>query len=111
MSDNGKFSDYGSPNAGDGTAFQEQEIIEGAEEQVRLIKEGAEILNRPLGSQTKLSKEDQLEDWRAKRSNPQATLQEWALRGQAVGNARAALEYSRWAKQMMELENGSAVQS
>lgn len=102
---------YGSPNAGDGTARIEQEIIAIAKKRVERIQEGAGILPRPTGSQTNLSKEEQLEDWRAKRSNPQATLQEWALRGQAVGNGRAALEYSRWAKQMMELENGSAVQS
>ena len=101
--------DYGSPGAGDATSKIEQEIIEVTKKRNQLIKDGAEVINRPTGSKTNLSKEEQLEDWRAKRSNPAATLQEWTLRGQTVGNARAALEFSRWAKQMMELENGSAV--
>lgn len=81
----------------DPTGKREKAIEEAADRRVQRLLSLDKVLNRPLFSKTGLSEEEKQQDWVARLSNPEVTIQEIQQRAQAVGLARATLEFLQYA--------------
>lgn len=94
--------DFGSPNAGDGTAKREKRILTAAGRRQKRLELGERVINRPIGSKVDLSDEEQIEDWEALTNDPQALLDKVGQRALAIGPKKAALEMLKWDAEMQE---------
>ena len=70
---------------------------------VERLRKGVNVLNRPLGSNANLSKEDQLADWQQKLADPNALAQAFQQRAQTVGPQIASYELVKWDSEMAKL--------
>lgn len=95
---------FGSPSAGDATAYWEERIKKGAEIYLAAIQRGVEILNRPIGSRTDLSDEEKIQDWQMLTSDVNQLITQRDQRAQVVGPDKANLELLQWDAAMKKLE-------
>jgi len=91
---------FGSKNAHDATARREERIRRAAKRRNERIKRGTNILNRPIGSRTDLTDEEQKQDWMLVVSDPNEAFTRLQQRAQTVGPTLAAWEMVKWDAEM-----------
>lgn len=91
---------FGSPKSNDATARREERIKRAAKRRNERIQRGVNILNRPIGSRTDLSPEEQKQDWLMVVNDPNEAFNRLSQRAQVVGPTLAAWEQVTWDAEM-----------